>query len=88
MIYWKYLDYNPAGSYAIARYFREVSGYEVEETPSASGYAGYKDWFIMTYDRPGYTIEAGRGVSPLPMSQFDRIYEDNKRILLGGMTQI
>lgn len=88
VIYWKYLDYNPAGSYAIARYFGEVSGYEVEETPSASGYAGYKDWFIMTYDRPGYTIEAGRGVSPLPMSQFDRIYEDNKRILLGGMTQI
>ncbi len=88
VIYWKYLDYNPQDSYAIARYFGDVSGYDVEETPSASGYAGYKDWFIMTYDRPGYTIEAGRGVSPLPMSQFDKIYEDNKRILLGGMTQI
>lgn len=79
---------NDDGVFSSHKDLGEVSGYEVEETPSASGYAGYKDWFIMTYDRPGYTIEAGRGVSPLPMSQFDRIYEDNKRILLGGMTQI
>ena len=53
-----------------------------------SGYAGYKDWFIMNYDRPGYTVEAGLGENPLPMSQFAQIYEDNKEILLGGMTQI
>jgi g-D-glutamyl-meso-diaminopimelate peptidase len=45
--------------------------------PEASGYAGYKDWFIQTYNRPGYTIEVGRGVNPLPISQFDRIYNDN-----------
>ena len=60
----------------------------MEETPSASGYAGYKDWFIQEYDRPGYTIEAGLGENPLPESQFDQIYEANKGILLGGMTQI
>jgi g-D-glutamyl-meso-diaminopimelate peptidase len=88
VIYWKYLDYEPADSRRIAFYFSEVSGYEVEETPLTSGYAGYKDWFIMEYNRPGYTIEAGRGVNPLPMSQFAQIYEDNKGILLGGMIQI
>lgn len=88
VIYWKYLDYNPEGSRRIAMYFSEVSGYAVEETPFASGYAGYKDWFIMAYDRPGYTIEAGIGSNPLPVSQFDRIYEDNRGILIGGMTQI
>lgn len=88
VIYWKYLDYEPAGSYRIAQYFGEVSGYAVEQTPSASGYAGYKDWFIQEYNRPGYTIEVGLGTNPLPMSQFDRIYEDNRGILLGGMTQI
>lgn len=88
VIYWKYKDYEPADSYRIALYFGEVSGYTVEETPSESGNAGYKDWFIQEYNRPGYTIEAGQGENPLPMSLFDRIYEDNQGILLGGMTQL
>ncbi len=88
VIYWKYLDYEPAHSYRIARYFQEVSGYAVEETPGASGYAGYKDWFIQEYNRPGYTIEAGLGINPLQMDQFAKIYEDNIGILTGGMTQL
>lgn len=87
VIYWKYLDYDPAGSREIADYFAAVSGYAVEETPAVSGYAGYKDWFIKTYNRPGYTIEAGLGENPLPMSQFEKIYRDNAGILTGGMTQ-
>lgn len=86
VIYWKYLDYEPHRSYEIARMFGEVSGYLVEETPYASGFAGYKDWFIQTYDRPGYTIEAGLGESPLPLSQFDQIYSDNLGILTLGLT--
>ncbi len=88
VIYWKYQDYEPENSYRIARYFHEVSGYTVEETPKASGNAGYKDWFIQTYNRPGYTIEAGRGNNPLPMSQFSKIYQDNLGILMGGMTEL
>lgn len=88
VIYWKYLNYNPKDAARIAQYFGEVSGYEVSETPIASGFAGYKDWFIQTYDRPGYTIEVGLGENPLPISQFPKIYEDNKYILLGGMTQL
>ena len=87
-IYWKYLDYEPARSYEIAQYFGRVSGYTVEQTPTQSGYAGYKDWFIQEYDRPGYTIETGMGENPLPMSDFAGIYRDNTGILLGGMTQI
>lgn len=88
VIYWKYLDYEPARSYEIAQYFGRVSGYTVEETPQESGYAGYKDWFIQEYDRPGYTIEVGQGVNPLPLSQLPQIYRDNIGILLGGMTQL
>ncbi len=88
VIYWKYLDYEPENSRQIADYFGSVSGYLVEETPYASGNAGYKDWFIQQYNLPGYTIEVGIGENPLHMSQFSSIYEDNKLILLGGMTQI
>lgn len=88
VIFWKYRDYEPARSYEIAQYFSGVSGYAVEETPAESGNAGYKDWFIMEYDRPGYTIEAGRGVNPLPLSQLPEMYADNLGIFVGAMTQI
>ena len=32
----------------------------------------------------GYTIEAGIGENPLPISQFDEIYNDNIGILILG----
>lgn len=88
VIYWKFLDYEPPRSREIALYFGQVSGYTVEETPIASGYAGYKDWFIQNYNRPGYTIEVGQGINPLPVTQFPQIYRDNIGILLGGMTEV
>ena len=88
VIYWKFLEYEPPRSKEIALYFGEVSGYAVELTPIASGYAGYKDWFIQNYNRPGYTIEVGMGINPLPVTQFEQIYRDNIGILLGGMTEI
>ena len=84
MIYWRFTDYEPAGAYEIGRAFSQLSGYALEDTPFVSGFAGYKDWFIQNYDRPGYTIEAGLGENPLPLSQFDRIYEANLPILTLG----
>lgn len=86
VIYWKFLDYEPAESRRIAEALGDASGYFVEETPYASGFAGYKDWFIQNYNRPGYTIEAGRGENPLPISDFDRIYRDNLGIMALGMS--
>ena len=84
VIYWKYLDFSPYNSRIIAEAFASVSGYAAEDTPFASGFAGYKDWFIQDFDRPGYTIEAGKGVNPLPVSQFDDIYRANVGILTLG----
>ena len=81
VIYWRFLDYEPANSRAIAELFASVSGYAVEETPYASGFAGYKDWFIQNFDRPGYTIECGLGENPLPLSQFESIWNANLGIL-------
>ena len=74
-------------SFDIGRRMSAASGYSLDETPYASGFAGYKDWFIQEYDRPGYTIEVGRGTSPLPLSQFDRIYRDNLGILAIGLAR-
>ena len=88
VIYWQYDGYDVPGSEAIARQFAAVSGYAVADTPYASGHAGYKDWFIQDYRRPGFTIEAGSGENPLPLSQFPDIWSDNLGILLGGMTAV
>ena len=84
VIYWKYADYEPPRSRQIAEAFAAVSGYSVEDTPYASGFAGYKDWFIQNVNRPGYTIEVGLGTNPLPLSQFDGIYSENLGILTYG----
>jgi len=85
VIFWQFLDYLPPNSREIAELFSEASGYALEETPYASSFAGYKDWYILTYNRPGYTIEAGSGINPLPLSQFPKIYQDNLGILVNGI---
>ena len=54
------------------------------DTPFNSSFAGFKDWFIQEFNKPGYTIEAGIGVNPLPISQFNEIYNDNIGILILG----
>ena len=85
IIYWQFQDYTPEISKDIVRAFSEVSGYSPEDTPLDSSFAGYKDWFIQNYSRPGFTVEAGEGENPLPISQFDEIYRDNIGILVLGM---
>lgn len=85
VIYWKYLNIEPEGAREIGEEFSRVSGYELEDTPFSSGFAGYKDWFILIYNRPGYTIEAGIGQNPLPLSQFEDMYRRNLGILTLGL---
>ena len=87
VIYWKFADFEPKGSREIGERFAEVSGYTLDLTPPESVFAGYKDWFIQEYNRPGYTIETGFGINPLPISQFDKIYNDNIGILVLGAIQ-
>lgn len=84
VIYWQFQNYNPPGALFIGNQFASVSGYSLEPTPYNSSFAGYKDWFIQNYNRPGYTIEVGLGTNPLPLTQFSKIYEDNLGILVLG----
>ncbi len=86
-IYWQFQNYAPENAKRIGEEFAEVSGYSLAEVPFNSSFAGYKDWFLQTYKKPGYTIEAGLGENPLPISQFDEIYNDNLGILVLGAVQ-
>ena len=85
VIYWQYRGYAPPGAQEAGERFAAVSGYALEETPYASDFAGYKDFFIQDFDRPGYTIEVGRGVNPLPIADFEAIYRRVRGILAEGL---
>ena len=85
VIYWQYLDHLPKGSRETGEVFAALSGCALETTPYESGHAGYKDWFIKQFDRPGYTIEVGLGENPLPITQFDEIYASQVRLLATGL---
>ena len=82
VIYWQFRDYEVPGARELGEEFARLSGYELADTPYESSFAGYKDWFIQEFRRPGYTIEVGQGTNPLPLEQFDKIYAENKPILL------
>jgi g-D-glutamyl-meso-diaminopimelate peptidase len=82
VIYWNFENMAPPVARRIGELFTQVSGYLLDETYGIASYAGYKDWFIQEYRRPGYTIEVGRGRNPLPIQQFDQIYNDNEEMLL------
>ena len=84
VIYWRYLDIAPPGAEQIAALFAEVSDYRAEDAPFASGFAGFKDWFIQDFGRPGFTVEAGRGVNPLPLRDLAAIYGRTVGILTLG----
>lgn len=84
LIYWRYGECEPEGARKIGELFAKLSGYALGDPEKAAGNAGYKDWFIECFDRPGFTIEAGLGVNPLPLSDFDGIYEKNLPILVYG----
>ena len=85
-IYWQFKDYEIPGARALGEEFARLSGYTLAETPYNSAFAGFKDWFIQYFRRPGYTIEVGSGTNPLPLTQFPEIYRDNLGILVTAAT--
>ena len=84
-IYWQFQNYATQRARLIGEQFSSVSGYRLADVPFNSSFAGYKDWFLQEYRRPGYTIEAGIGQNPLPITQFNEIYNNNLGILVLGM---
>ena len=84
-IYWQFQNYATQKARLIGEQFASVSDYRLADVPFNSSFAGYKDWFLQEYRRPGYTIEAGIGQNPLPITQFNEIYRDNLGILVLGI---
>ena len=83
-IYWRYGECEPEGAQKIGELFARLSGYKLADPADVSSNAGYKDWFIDSFDRPGFTVEAGKGKNPLPLTDFDELYQKNLPILTYG----
>lgn len=85
-IYWNYRSYEPPESKQWARQLEAASGYRAVALTGSD--AGFKDWFIQHYRKPGFTVEVGLGVNPLPLGQFETINKDVRNLLqsvLGGL---
>ena len=85
-IYWSFQDIELPEARRLGERLAQISGYTLAEPAPESSFAGYKDWFLKIFRRPGYTIEVGLGENPLPIRQFDEIYRDNLGILVTAAT--
>jgi len=61
---------------SVANEYAKVSNYSlIDDQSNFAG--GYRDWFVVQYQRPGLTIEIGVGDNPLPLSDFEEIWQRN-----------
>lgn len=81
--YWGYEGFEAPESSKIAEEFERVSGYKAVQY--VDSHAGFKDWFIQEFGKPGFTIELGKGINPLPLSQFQQIYKQVLPLLLAAL---
>lgn len=78
-IYWNYRDMEPPEAESIAREMGERSGLVPVKLSGSD--AGFKDWFIAEFHKPGFTVELGCGENPLPVSSFSSLYQELLPIL-------
>ncbi|MFD1040035.1 M14 family metallopeptidase [Virgibacillus byunsanensis] len=83
VIFWGFQGLEPPFSETIVNEYTRVSGYR--SVRYVDSFAGYKDWFIQEFQNPGFTVELGSGVNPLPIEQFPEIYEETLGIMLANL---
>ncbi|MBR5236657.1 MAG: M14 family metallocarboxypeptidase [Clostridia bacterium] len=82
VIYYDFNGMTTARGKEMAEAMAQISGYELDQTEGMASFSGYKDWVIQKMQIPAFTIEAGLGENPLPISQFDKIFFDNLPMLM------
>ncbi len=85
VIYYDFCGYVPPGTEEYLKRFEAVSRYKRDLPEGISAYGGYKDWFIKTFKKPGFTLEVGLGENPLPMEDFEDVYSGVVGILCEGL---
>lgn len=63
-----YYDFNneiPSGALKLADEMAKASGYTVCRPSGTASFGGFKDWFISSFHKKGFTVEIGKGKNPL-----------------------
>ena len=81
-IYYSSGEYAPAGADVIAKKLSKLSGYKLSSPEGLASYGGLTDWFIREFDRPSFTIECGKGETPLPVTSYYEIYASIREMLM------
>lgn len=79
IIYWD-TDNNQSaeGSLALAQHISQITGYRVD---NSRGKGGYKDWMqVNGQTAPSITMEVGSVSCPMPLSQFEPVWNQNKAV--------
>lgn len=66
---------------SVAQKLSKLCGYRISDTEGLASYGGLTDWCVQRMGLPSFTLECGKGVNPLPLSQFFPIYTDLRRLL-------
>ena len=81
-IYWQFGDNTPEKSYRLVQLYATASGYMATAPAPGASCAGYKDWFVQDYGRPGFTLEIGKGENPLDPLDCFGIYDKLTELFL------
>ena len=84
-IYWSYSHFTPPKAHIMAKILSMSSGYTLSEPDRTASAAGFKDWFMEKYSLPAFTVEIGRGNSPLSLDCFPFLYNRLKEMLVLGI---
>ena len=82
VIYWTYGENEPPKAKKMAQIMATSSGYALDVPIGIATGGGFKDWFIKEFNRPGFTVEVGKGKNPLPATDLDPIYAQLKEMLI------
>lgn len=82
VIYYDFGEHTPPCSLEMAQRMADAAGYQVEQPEGLAVGGGFKDWFIDCLRRPAFTVEVGMGENPLPIEQFEPIYQQLEPMLV------
>ena len=81
VIYWGYKDHCLKRNRQMAQILAATSGYALDVPQGTAQGGGFKDWFVSYFERPGFTLEMGRGRNPLPIEKALEIYLKAREML-------
>ncbi|MBO4433638.1 MAG: M14 family metallocarboxypeptidase [Clostridia bacterium] len=81
VIYWGYKEHIKERCRQMAQILAATGGYALDVPQGTAVGGGFKDWFVSRFDRPGFTLELGRGKNPLNIEKALEIYLKAREML-------